>query len=215
VVHIGLPPPARPPRPRHVVLAPGAPLFRVFDPTRFGARADSFRHNGPRERFDHQRGRPDPADPGALAPADDPDRGVAYLGRTISGCAVEVFGDAGRIVPGERRLARLALRRPLRLLDLRGPAAMRAGTVAALAATELRPTTWAWARWFYAATADYGAVAGLAYAGAHNGEDCYALFERARDALWLPPGDEARLDDPDLTSLLLKVADDHNLVLAR
>src|SRR5688572_24968568 len=102
----------------------------------------------------------------------------------------------GRIVPGDRRVAQLALSRPLQLLDLRGSAAMRAGTVAALAATDVRPTTWAWARWFYDSTADYGVVDGLVYAGAHNSEDCYALFERARDALWLPPGHEARLDDP-------------------
>jgi len=208
VVAIPPPPPARRPRPRLHELVRGARLVRVFDPTRHGATATGFRHHGPRHRFDHHRGR------GRWrSPADDPARAVYYAAFSLSGCVVEVFGDAGVVHLGEQLVAGPHPTRPLQLLDLRGSGAMRAGSVAALAKTADRRLSQAWARHFYDAVGDYGRIDGLLYANAHNDEPAVVLFERAADALACPDERIMRLDDPLLRPAVTAIALTHNLVV--
>lgn len=206
MVRLAPPPPDRPPDPLIATLPPGARLVRIYDPTRYGATANSFRHNGPRERFDHQRAL-------AGAPADDRERGITYAARTFSGALVEVFGDTGVIEPGERMVGLLTVTRPLLLLDLRGAGAMRAGSVAALAKIPDRPLSQAWSRFFYERADLYSAVDGLWFSNAHNDEEALALYERAVGALACAAADQARLDDPALRPALLAAARANHLRL--
>jgi hypothetical protein len=193
----------------HHVLAAGKRIARLYDPTsrhRPGPR--SFRHNGPRLRFDHHRAASDGS------PANDPKRGVYYAALTISCALVEVFGDGGVIERAQWRLALLTLRNSLQLVDLRGAAAMRAGAVAAIGALESRGLTQAWSRYIYDNTAIYDNVHGLIYSGAHNGEDAIVLYERAIPVIRSAGQQVKRLSNPSLELELLCVAADHSMVLA-
>ena len=198
----------RPPRdPIHFRVPAGALLFRIFDPTDYGATALSFRSHGPHSRFDHHRGQ------GSLAndSCDDSERGVYYAAFTLSGCIVAVFGDRGSIVFGEHRVAKPRITRDLDLLDLRGTGAMRAGSVAALAKTADRRLTQAWARHFSEHPAEFGLIDGIVYANAHNDEDAIVLFERAAHAVVCPCRNVLRLDDPDLRTIVEDIAQNNNL----
>ena len=198
----------RPPRgPIHLHLPIGALLFRIFDPTVHGATALSFRTHGPHSRFDHHRGQGPLFDD----PRDDPERVVYYAAFTLSGCIVEVFGDRGSIVFGERHVAKPQVTRDLDLLDLRGTGAMRVGSVAALAKTADRRLTQAWARHFYEHAAVFGTIDGIVYANAHNDEAAIVLFERAAQALFCPSQNVLRLDDPDLRTIVEEIAQNNNL----
>jgi len=214
VVRIANPPPPRPPRPVFTTLPAGARLVRLFDPSRFGAGPLAFRFFGPLLRFDHQRG-----ELAAVAgqrrrrlhPTLDAERGIYYAGFTLSCCVVEVFGDTGIVEPGEWRVALVELTRAVRLLDLRGAGAMRAGTNAALAKVPRHRTSQAWSRTFYEEP-KYAGAEGILYRNAHNDEDALALYERAQDALDCPPERVLRLDDPLLRPALLAIAARHNLI---
>lgn len=151
----------------HHVVAAGERILRLYNPTsRYRPGPRSFRHNGPRLRFDHHRPAPDGS------PINDPKRGVCYAARTISCALVEVFGNGGVIERSEWRVALSTLRDPLQLVDLRGAAAMRPGAVAAIGAVECRRLTQAWSQ--------YGNVHGLIYSSAHNGEDAIARSTSVR-----------------------------------
>lgn len=174
MVLIAPPPPGRPPRPRHAILRRGHQLVRIFDPD--WLEPAQFSPSGPRHRFDHHRGAH-----GALG--NDPARRIYYAADDLKGCIVEVFGDVGLISVRALRVAKVRLRRRLRLLDLRGDGALKCGSVAALAAVPDRPMSQQWARWFYEHPKEVGKVDGIAYPNAHNQDVAYALFERAEDAL--------------------------------
>jgi hypothetical protein len=204
VVLIAPPPPERKPRPVLFELEQGAALARIYDSTQPGAGVTSFRRFGPVHRFDHHRG---------TRAAEDPERGVYYAAFTLSSCIVEVFGDAGVVWFGERHVASPRVTRGLRLLDLRGHGAMRAGSVDALAKTADRRLSQAWARYFYEQTNTYGAVDGVVYFNAHNDEPALVLFERAEGALECPAERIIRLDDPAIRPLVLEIALRHNLGL--
>lgn len=210
MVFIASPPPLRSPNPLFVVLPLGTTLFRVFDPTLFGAGPLTFRAFGPLRRFDHQEGVR--RGQGRQA-THSPDRRVLYAATTLSCCIVEVFGDTALIEFREWHLAALTVARPLRLLDLRESAAMRAGSVAALSQAPDHRLGQAWSRHFYE-EAIFQAPDGLLYAGAHNGEDALALYERAESGLAYTPGDILRLDDPALRPALLGIAHDDHLLVA-
>lgn len=163
----------------------------------------SFRSYGPLRRFDHHRGRG-----AAREPSVDAERAVYYASwstneaEAFSSCLVEVFGDTGIVELANRMVAMPALTRHLRLLDLRGRGAMRAGTIAAVAKchhSQAQP----WSRFFYESTDIYGRVDGLLYRNAHNDEPAVMLYERAVDSLVCPPGAVVRLDHPSLRPLLL------------
>ena len=121
VVH--LPPPLRSIAPKFVTLNRNDELLRIFDPTKYDATAVSFRNYGPVSRFDHHRQYPNKI---------DPERSVIYASPTLSCCLVEIFGDGGIIKIERQQLAFITLRNTLKLLDLRGSAAMAAGTLSAI-----------------------------------------------------------------------------------
>ncbi len=182
-------------------------MVRLFDPSRHGATATGFRSYGPLLRFDHH-----PGNEGGT-PTDDPERGVYYASKTLSGCLVEIFGDTGVVDLDRHHVASPILRRGLRLLDLRGRGAMRAGTQAAIAKVSDRSLSQAWSRHFYEASRTYGGLDGLIYLNAHNDEDAVALYERASDALECPQARVARLNDEALRAAVLEAADDNNLLV--
>ena len=122
MVVIASPPPLKPPSPLFRSLVAGSFMLRIFDPTRHGTTALSFRYFGPLGRFDHQRLSP-------TGSSDDPDRGISYAGLTLSCCLVECFGDVGVIEIKGQQIARLELARDLTLLDLSLGVAVRCGRV--------------------------------------------------------------------------------------
>jgi hypothetical protein len=202
LVLIPPPPPDRPPEPRYAILTRGRHLARIFDPD--WLEAAEFSAYGPRHRFDHHRDVPG-------APRTDPDRRIDYAANDLKGCIVELFGDTGLISVGTLRVARLRLRRRLRLLDLRGDGALRCGSVAALAAVPDRPLSQQWARWFYEHPKEFGKVDGISYPNAHNQDVAYALFERAEQALELTA--DLPLADPHLRSQIRLIAEQCNLIV--
>jgi hypothetical protein len=173
MVRIDLPPPTRS-NPLFTQLPITTQLQRIYDPTRHGTKALTFRHWGPTLRFDHQR------DNGTGTGATDIERGIYYAAFSLSGCLVEVFGDTGIIEIKGQELAFVGLIRPITLLDLRGSGAMLAGSVAALSKIADRELSQAWSRYFYEA---YPQAEGIIYFNAHNDEEAVALYERAEDAL--------------------------------
>lgn len=203
------PPPIVTPQPLHHVLPAGTVLVRLFDPTRHGMTATTFRRFGPLLRFDHHRGirRGTVGRQGAA----DPERGIYYAAPTLSSCLVEVFGDERIVHLGERMVAAPIVARELRLLDLRGSGAMRAGSIAALAKAPDHRVGQAWSRYFYEEESVYGSIDGLIYQNAHNDEDALALYERAEAALECPPARVIRLDDPALRDELLITAENNLL----
>jgi hypothetical protein len=212
VVVLQPPPPTRPVAPVFLDLPAGERLVRIFDPTRRHATALTFRANGPRKRFDHHRGKGPEREPD-----DDPARAVYYAAwsadpaEALSSCLVEVFGDTGIVVLGDLAVALPTVMRSLRLLDLRGRGAMRAGTVAAIAKCEHRLSQ-PWSRYFYETEEVFGVLDGLIYRNAHNDEPAVVLYERARSALVCPADGVARLDDPDLRPLLVDIMRRNQLV---
>lgn len=104
----------------------------------------------------------------------------AYL---LSSCLVEIFGDSKIIEVGTWEVASLQVTRNLELLDLRGPGAMRAGTVAAIAKESNRRISQEWSRYFYEHHFLYHEVDGICFYNAHNDEEAFALYERAETGL--------------------------------
>jgi RES domain len=200
MVVIASPPPLKPPSPLFRILPAGSFILRIFDPTRHGTTALSFRYFGPLGRFDHQRLSP------TGSSSEDPDRGISYAGLTLSCCLVECFGDVGVIEIKGQQIARLELTRDLTLLDLRGSGAMRAGAVAALAKIADRNLSQAWSRYFYEQTADYGQLDGISYLNAHNDEEAIALYERSQSALACTDAQILPLNHPSLRPAILEAA---------
>lgn len=207
MVIVDPPPPRRRPNPLFHDLPSRTRLVRLFDPSRHGATATGFRSYGPLHRFDHHRGRDDGE------PTEDAERGIYYAAFTLSGGLVEVFGDTGVVDLHRHHVGSPIFRRDLRLLDLRGSGAMRAGTKAAIAKVADRSLSQAWSCHFYETPEVYGEVDGLIYLNAHNDEEAVALYERAGDALDCPPERVMRLDDEALRAAVLETADDNDLVV--
>jgi RES domain len=120
----------------------------------------------------------------------------------LADCAVEVFGDTGTIEPSGYSVALVEIRRPLRLLELRGAGAWDAGTVAAIAKEADRSLSQEWARFIYSEPG-YGLVDGISYGNAHNDKQAYALFERAGTMVVI---DSCPLADPRLRGELDDIA---------
>lgn len=200
MVKVKLPPPQRNVNPQTIVLPANTKLRRIFDPTRFNATPIGFRSYGPVSRFDHHR---------SNEPSEDPKRRIIYAGFSLSCCVVEYFGD-GEIINMENiRLAVIYLNKELKLLDLRGKAAMAAGTVTAISAITQREITQAWGRYFYEHLELYDRVDGLIFSGAHNGEDAIALYERAEDTIGSSKVKIIDLKNETLKSTIFKIADEH------
>lgn len=211
MVQINPPPPDRLVKPVYFDIPQGLRLVRIFDPTRRGARALTFRWNGPLKRFDHHLGKgPN------YEPCESEDRAVYYCSwseaanEAFSSCFVEVFGDTGIVIYGDREVAMPELMRPLRLLDLRGRGAMRSGTVSAVAKCQHRLSQ-PWSRHFYEATPEFEVIDGLYYLNAHNDQPAILLYERAAGGLTCSQDYIVRLDDHRLQGLIHCIMDDHNL----
>lgn len=203
MVQILPPPPQRKPDPIFYDLEKGTNLVRIFDPNSYGTQALTFRNYGPLHRFDHHRGD---------TPTVDQERGIYYAAFTLSSCLVECFGDTGLIETKGKQVASVEVIRSLRLLDLRGSGAMKAGSVAALAKVSDRLLSQQWSRFFYEEVDLYGKIDGLIFYNAHNDEEAIALYERARNGLSCPDADVMALDDLQLRPAIQQAAKDNHLI---
>jgi hypothetical protein len=186
----------------------GTRLLRIYNPTRHRARELSFRRTGPIMRFDHHRASPQ-------APRRDPARGIWYGALELETCACEVFGRDGVVRLSSGRLAVPQTARELRLVDLRGAGAERAGVPELAIRTADRELSCAWSRHIYEHEAGYGAADGLIWPSARTAGDCLALYERARDALECPDPCSLPLSHPRLIDALLRIAQRHGYEIAR
>jgi len=188
--------------PIHHTLPAGTDLFRIYDPEAPHGPRDgkAFRWRGPYARFDHQRGT-----------GGRERRGIWYGGLTLSCAVVEAF-DVGFVDPGTKRLARARTTRETLLLDLRGRAAMRAGTVAAISAGD-HALSQPWSRYFWEHPELYGELDGLLYLSAHNGQPAVAVYERGRDGLEVLRSHYAPLTDRAVLAAVRLAALDHGLVM--
>lgn len=188
--------------PVHIRLAAGTDLYRIYDPaSRRRPQALTFRVRGPFARMDHHEGT------GA-----DEARGIWYGGLTLAGAIVEAF-QSGVIEPRTFRLVRAHTTRELDLLALCGRAAMRAGTVNAIGSAD-HNLSQAWSRHFYEdPDGVYGAIDGVHWASAVNGDRVLALYERAQDALEVPKDHDAPLEDPAVLAIVRRIAREHSLLV--
>jgi hypothetical protein len=204
VVRIVLPPPdpRRRLNPVHITLPAGTDLFRIYDPaSQHNPGPLTFRARGAYARFDHHQ------DTGT-----DESRAIWYGGLPFACALLEAF-QSDVIEPGTKRLIRARTTRDLVLLDLRGRAAVRAGTVAAIGASD-HNLSQAWSRHFYDDPDKiYGAIDGLHWASAVNGDRAVALYERAADALETPPDHDALLTDPAVLASARRIAHNHGLLV--
>ena len=187
------------------VLPPQTRLLRIFNPNKHNTQATTFRYFGPIGRFDHQR-HP------LTKPKVDMERGINYWGFSLSCCIVEVFGDTRIIETGDLEVALVELNESIELLDLRGVAAMKAGTVSAIAKTANRDLSQAWADYFYSQVNIYGDMAGLLFSNAHNDEDAIALFERAKPHLESSKVTTLKLNSQALRTAIVDIAIENSLI---
>ena len=204
MVVVNMPPPIGSISPQYVILKSGEELMRIFDPTRYGATATSFRNYGPISRFDHHR---------EYSNKIDPNRSVIYAGLTLSCCLVEIFGDGGVIEIKQQQVAFLTLTTSINLLDIRGSGAMGAGTVAAISSITQRDISQAWGKYFYENSQLYSEIDGLIFSGAHNGENAIVIYERAKSKIESAFVEVLNLNHPDLLELIFEIAEVHRLTI--
>lgn len=180
-------------------LPAGSLAWRIyFRGGRHPTRWDHFRHAGPTAaRFDHHLGRQ----------ATYQDRAVLYAAGDPATCFAEVFQNTRVINRWHREpwLVGFDTAAPLRLLDLTGSFATRAGASMGLM-TGPRSVSRNWARGFYDA---YAATLGLRYPSSmHANRPAMVLTDRAEAAGVIPehPGFHRALGDPALLSLLKNIA---------
>lgn len=143
-------------------------------------------------RFDHH-----PEGPPRKAPR----HGIGYVTTSFRCAVAEVFGDLRVIAPApDHRVGLVEVTAPLVLADTRDLAAVELGVPAGALRTRDRALTQAVARALHATTPAHGVL----YAGWHTGEDCVALWERARPSLRLL--DDRSLRDLDLVPELRLLA---------
>jgi len=195
------------PDPQFYILEEEKEIFRIFTPGRYNTKALTFRDFGPLHRFDHHR----PAH--NSQPKIDSQRGIYYAALTLRTCLIEIFGDTGAIAIDKQKVARPIVTSPIKLLDLRGFRAIKAGSVAAVSMIRERNLTQEWSRYFYKRTNIYSLIDGLIYSSAHNGEEAIALYERAKNKLECPENNIIDLNNRKLRSHIQKVARDHNMIV--
>jgi hypothetical protein len=136
-----------------------------------------------------------------------------YGAFTMSSCLVEIFGDSKVIEVGTWEVAALTTTRTVTLLDLRGPGAMRAGTVSAIAKESNRQFSQEWSRYFYDTIFVYTAVDGLAFYNAHNDEEALAFYDRAANAFQCTAADTRALSHDSLRTVIREIAILNGLVV--
>lgn len=146
-----------------------------------------------------------------------------YLGGDGATALVEAFQETAVLnrIRDDPWLVVLALRRQVRLLDLRGAWSTRAGASMALSAAHEPTTTQTWARAIYS---EYGGIDGILYPSAMRGQPAgpvptgvhpdlfcqnVALFERARPSLPARPRLHLSLAHPGLASTLGSLATEY------
>lgn len=202
MVDVKPPPPLRNINPQTVTLAPNTKVRRIYDPTKYNATATGFRSYGPVSRFDHHS---------SEDPREDLKRRIIYAGFTLSCCIAEYFGD-GEIINVENvKLAIIYLDKELNLLDLRGKAAMAAGTVTAISGITQRQIAQSWGKYFYEHIELYGKVDGLLFSGAHNGENAIALYERAESIIHSSKVKTIDMASDTLRSTIIHIAEEQGL----
>lgn len=197
MVVIKPPPPLRNINPHIFILPANTKLKRIFNPTRYDASATGFRTFGPVSRFDHHQ---------CNSSQQDFQRGIIYAGFSLSCCIAKYFGDSEIINVENIQLAIIYLNQELKLLDLRGKAAMSAGTVTAISGITQRNITQQWGKYFYEHIELYGKIDGLIFSGAHNGEDAISLYERAEPIISSSKVKELALKSETLRSTLFSIA---------
>ncbi|AFY32849.1 RES family NAD+ phosphorylase [Calothrix sp. PCC 7507] len=214
MVKLIVPPPCLgKPKPKFYCLKKGTEVVRIFRPE-FNPTAVTFRFWGPLYRFDHHRGNCPNFCYQLLdcQQCNDRERGIYYVAPQLSSCLVEIFGDVDCIEITDHQVAIVTVTQDLKLLDIRGSGAMRAGAnETTLAKTEKRSLSQAWSRYFYEQQTIYSEVHGLIYYNAHNGEEAIALYERAQNFLVCKPENVMPLKHELLRGLVLKAADENNL----
>ncbi len=151
-------------------------------------------------------------------PCDDLLRGIYYVApvHLLSSCLVEIFGDTGCIEITDHQIALITTISHLKLLDVRGSGAMRAGANdATLAKTEKRGLSQAWSRYFYEQKEIYPEIEGIIYRNAHNDEEAIAIYERAKHLLTCPPENVFPLKHELFRGPILKAAQENNLEVER
>ncbi|KAB8335841.1 RES domain-containing protein [Scytonema tolypothrichoides VB-61278] len=149
---------------------------------------------------------------------DDLERGIYYAAPVdlLSSCLVEVFGDAGCIEITDHQIAIITTTSRIKLLDVRGRGAMRAGANdATLAKTDKRGISQAWSRYFYEQKEIYPDIQGIIYRNAHNDEEAIAIYESAKHLLTCLPENVFSLKHELFRGLILKAAEDNNLEVER
>jgi hypothetical protein len=207
MVEINPPPPAPkfPISPEYKVLQIGTQLRRIYNPNQYNTRPISFRFNGPRARFDHHRY-------SDQDPQEDNERGINYWGFSLSCCLVEVFGDTRIIDVENYQVALLTLNQTIKLLDIRGKAAMKEGILSSISQIPDRNLSQLWGKYFYEKTEIYGLIDGLIFNNAHNSEDSIALYERAKPQLDSAKIKTLVLNSPSLRSAIADCALENSMI---
>ena len=205
MVLIAYPPPTRPVSPVITIQGPGTRLIRIYDPTRYNTQATTFRYYGPLGRFDHHQH-------SLSSPAVDANRGINYWGLNLSCCLVEVFGDTGIIEIARQQVGIVELSQSMKLLELRGSGAMKAGSVAALSSVPDREISQAWSRYFYDNSDLYGEIDGIIFSNAHNQDAAIALYERAEPKLQAARIQSIPLAAESIQHLIAECALDNGLI---
>nr|WP_154655867.1 RES domain-containing protein [Fortiea contorta] len=218
MVKLIVPPPCfSKPKPKLYTLKKGTEVVRIFQ-TEYSPTALSFRFWGPLHRFDHHRGNCPSFcyEPSDCERCDDRERGIYYVAPKLSSCLVEIFGSVGCVEITDHLVAIVKPTQNLKLLDIRGAGAMRAGAnEATLAKTEKRGLSQAWSRYFYEQPEIYSEIHGLIYCNAHNNEVAIALYERAQHLMVCEPENVFPLKHELLRGVVLKAASDNNLEVIR
>jgi hypothetical protein len=193
------PPPAKAPKPVYRKFSPGALFFRVIN-TKSKYPHTLFRFHGPFERFDHHR----------EENLSDPVRAVCYCASSLSACIAETCGSS-RFIHGNLDIINIEVTEELRLLDICGPNAMKAGTVSALSSTPDHEMSRKWASYFYLDTSIFGEIDGLVYFGAHNALECVVLWDRAISKVI--EKSKLSITDPSMEKQIYEIADQNNLIV--
>jgi hypothetical protein len=185
--------------PQTLILAVGTILARIyFSAGPHPLRWNEFRSFGPTSaRWDHHL--PERVDTAQRS------RSVFYCAPDVDTCAAEVFQNTRWInrTRNSPTLVLLALRRPVTLLDLRGPFATVLGASTAIHSGS-RPRARAWARELYEAFPD---VEGLYYGSSMNGHaPAIVLNDRAQQAMPAHPEFRRSLNDDIVVPLLQRIA---------
>ena len=205
------PPPTVTPRPLYEIVKPQTPLVRIFNPaSRYKTQANTYRFFGPLLRFDHQLPL-SKAEAVKLKGKEDPNRGIAYWGYTLSCCLVELFGDPKIVEFKEYEVALAIIKQPLLLLDLRDKGAMAAGSIVALSSVAERFVSQAWSRYFYEQTDVYQKVDGILYSNAHNGEAAITLYERSEPIISNAKIQTRLLKDKSIRHLIDAAVNENNM----